>query len=164
MNPMQMGAKAKGDPIADQWQTPPEILDAVRAFYGGEFFDPCPAKPDFDGLAVKWQPNAFINPPFSQYKQWSWHGKFQPRPQIWLCNQNHDTEWYDNLITGASALCLLMDRVVFIDPRTGKPAADKNGRPQTAIGKCQTLVYAGDDVKGFYEHFRPLGKIVEVLL
>lgn len=159
-NPMNMGAKAKKDPKADHWQTPPYILDAIDKFWPQGWFDPCPANPALDGLDGKWPARTYINPPFSQYRAWTDHGRHQPLEQIWMSNHNHDTEWFQALVV--DAMCLLFDRVVFIDPTTGKPAADKDGRPQTMIGKCQTLRYKGSDIAGFAKAFQHLGQIVEV--
>lgn len=99
MNTMVMGAKAGGKSEKDNWQTPPYILDVVRAFYGGEFFDPCPVNADFDGLEVKWPDKVYINPPFSQYAAWASYGSLQRGEKIWMCHHNHDTQWFDKLIT-----------------------------------------------------------------
>lgn len=154
-NLMLMGAKAKGDPQADKWRTPPYLLEAVNEFYEGKWFDPCPANPDFDGLAMKWPPDTYINPPFSQYKKWSEHGWHQAMDQIWMSHHNHDTGWWQSV--PVDAMCLLFDRVKFINPETGKPGT-------TAIGKCQTLRYRGNNVARFAAVFRGLGQIVEVRL
>lgn len=161
INPMQMGAKATGEKWRDFYQTPPFILEAVTNFFGPDWFDPCPANPDFDGLAIKWPEKTYINPPFSQYKKWSAHGWHQPLEQIWMSNHCHDTEWWQSL--PVDAMCLLFDRVVFIDPRTGKPAVDKHGKPNTAVAQRQTLRYKGSDLLGFKRSFQHLGTIVEVM-
>lgn len=130
----KMGSQQTGEKWRDFYQTPGYILDAVKNFYGGEFFDPCPVNPTFDGLSTVWQPNSFINPPFSDYKSWVTHGLKQSTPQLWICNHNHDTAWFRLLLDYSIAMVLLQKRVKFIDPLTGTPSAS------TAIGKCQTII------------------------
>ena len=155
-----MGAKATKEPERDNYRTPPNILAAVDEFYNGAWFDPCPPNPEFDGLAMRWGANTYINPPFSKYKQWAEHGKHQPFDQIWMSNHCHDTEWWQAL--PVDAMCLLFDRVIFIDPKTGKPVVGKDGKPQTQIGQRQTLRYRGNNISRFAKVFQGLGQIVEV--
>lgn len=136
----------------DFWQTPQYILDAVNKMWPDGWFDPCPVNPDFDGLKIKWPDKCFINPPFSQYKQWAFHGFFCGFEQIWIMDHDHSTKRMQTLFPGA-VFCLLYDRVAFIDPKTGKP---KNAQP-----RCQTLIYRGNNPKRFIECFGRLGVILE---
>lgn len=50
----------------DDWETPDFIKDWVRHHFG-EFYDPCPLKSSFDGLALEnWGAVNYINPPYSK--------------------------------------------------------------------------------------------------
>ena len=137
----------------DCWQTPPALLARVKYFFGGEYFDPCPPNPTFDGLAIQWPEKTYINPPFSEYLKWVEHGLHQPLGQIWLCDHDHSTQRFQKLLPGAS-LCLLFDRVGFIHPETGK---EVKGNP-----RCQTLIYRGRKPFSFANTFWSVGTIVEV--
>lgn len=152
-NSMTMGAKATGQKVRDNWQTPLNILGLVDRFYGGQWFDPCPINPEFNGLTMKWHPRTYINPPFSEYLEWAKHGKLQPLEQIWICNHDHSTERFQ-LLTPGSTMCLLFDRVAFINPETREPV---NGN-----SKCQTLIYRGNNSDYFEEVFQGVGTVVEV--
>ena len=52
-------------PIHDDWETPKEILESIRREFG-EFFDPCPINPSFDGLKIEWKGVNYVNPPYSR--------------------------------------------------------------------------------------------------
>ncbi len=136
----------------DFWQTPRYILDAVDKMWPDGWFDPCPVNPIFDGLALVWPECTFINPPFSQYKQWALRGMFQNLEQIWIMDHDHSTERMQALFPGA-VFCLLYKRVGFIDPKTGKPV---KGNP-----RCQTLIYIGNDRTRFAQCFEHLGLVLE---
>ena len=62
--------------IHDDWETPKEFLNMIRAEFGA-FSDPCPITfkeeysgnswyPNFDGLKIDWQEINFINPPYNR--------------------------------------------------------------------------------------------------
>lgn len=153
------GATATGENWRDNYRTPPEILDRVRLIWP-DYFDPfpiailIPLPEPWDGFSSEWDSCAFINPPFSKYKQAVQHGLTQPTEQIWLSHTNHDTSWWKALFEASSAVCLLHKRVKFIDPRNGIQTRS------TAIGKCQSVFYRGDDVEAFARAFEDIGFIV----
>jgi hypothetical protein len=153
----KIGAKETGELERDHWRTPDYILEAVRNFYlnyyednllepdeAFKIFDPCPPNPTFNGLEVEWGELNFINPPFSQYKQWATKGLNElsksekgnrKMVQVWICNHNHDSSWFKMLLNSVyfTGIVLLEKRVKFIDPKTNKPKG-------TLYGKCQSLL------------------------
>lgn len=157
-NTLVTGALATGDAERDNWRTPGYILEAVKAFWGTAWRDPCPADPRFDAFDMAWVPcdRLFINPPFSEYLRWAEHFARMRCDQIWLGHHSHDTQWFKTLLHYSSAVLLLKKRVSFIDPLSGEPSAS------STPGKCQSLLYKGDDVEGFYNAFKHLGSIVTV--
>ena len=68
----------------DEWYTPPEIIEPVRAALGGIDLDPCSTRaaqdtvrateyyalPDNDGLILPWFGRVWLNPPYSAPKPW----------------------------------------------------------------------------------------------
>lgn len=51
----------------DDWKTPKALYEE---FINNGYFDPCPLFSSFDGLSIEWKEKNFINPPYSQLKQW----------------------------------------------------------------------------------------------
>lgn len=51
--------------IHDDWETPPPLLDQIRSEFG-DFFDPCPINPSFDGLKINWKKLNYVNPPYNR--------------------------------------------------------------------------------------------------
>lgn len=143
----------------DYWQTPQYILDKVNEFWPEGWFDPCPANHEIDRLHRIWPEKCYINPPFSQYLKWAQHGRLQPLGQIWMMDHDHSTKRMQLLMPGA-VLCLLHDRVIFIDPKTGKPAVNKKTGKKQTPPKPQTLLYRGNEPARFKQVFQSIGHVV----
>ncbi len=52
--------------LSDNWGTPEDIK--IKYI---DYFDPCPYKPTFNGLNIEWKEKNFVNPPYSDLKNWS---------------------------------------------------------------------------------------------
>lgn len=50
-------------------QTPGWLKTHVRKSVG-KYFDPCPASPRFDGLAIPWKRVNYVNPPYEDVSSW----------------------------------------------------------------------------------------------
>lgn len=68
-NKIQTGVQlwSKNDDVA----TPDDLYKALNNEFGFDF-DPCPlgGKADFDGLALDWGKCNYVNPPYSEIKDW----------------------------------------------------------------------------------------------
>ena len=64
------------------WKTPKLLYKALD----NEFhftFDPCPNNAKFDGLKIAWQKSNFVNPPFSNQRQWIKKAYEESNTYIW---------------------------------------------------------------------------------
>ena len=50
-------------------RTPKKIYDELDKEFNFDF-DPCPNNPNFDGLLMAWKNSSFVNPPFSNQREW----------------------------------------------------------------------------------------------
>ena len=49
----------------DDWETPKDLYNELNKEFNFDF-DPCPIKPNFDGLKICWGRSNFINPPYNR--------------------------------------------------------------------------------------------------
>ncbi len=54
----------------DIWTTPKEFYDKLNLEFNFDF-DPCPIDPTFNGLEIEWGSSNFVNPPYSNLKEWA---------------------------------------------------------------------------------------------
>jgi DNA N-6-adenine-methyltransferase (Dam) len=154
----------------DEWGTPVEIIEPVRAFYGGQI-DCDPASKEVaqrivratvcftkeqDGLKQPWPGKTFLNGPYSDLAPWvnkliSEYGARHVSEAVVLTNGAIGTAWFNDLLAAATAVCLVRDRIRFLDA-SGREAP--NG---PTIG--QVLFYLGPRLAEFAEHFLPIGSI-----
>lgn len=149
---------------SDEWNTPPEVLDAVARVLGGIDLDPCsnstdtpnvPAERVFteedDGLAQVWTGRVYMNPPYGRVIG-AWVQKLVDEYEagnvteaITLVPARTDTEWFELLVT--CPFCLVKGRLKFGD-------ADNSAPFPSAIA------YFGPRPERFAHVFRHLGHIV----
>lgn len=120
-----------------EWNTPPEVIVAVRAALGGIDLDPCsnagkpnvPARRHFtekdDGLTREWSGRVYMNPPYGDVIK-SWVEKFveeygsgRVSAAIALVPARTDTVWF-GLLRDA-AMCFVRGRLRFSESETSAP-------------------------------------------
>lgn len=100
---------------SDFWRTPPDL-------YPEGCFDPCPVDPTFDGLAIQWHGDAFVNSPYSQIPQWIDKAFLEANncdSVVMLLPNWTDREWFQRI--KHCRIEFLRGRVKFLDPNTGLP-------------------------------------------
>ena len=149
----------------NEWYTPAEYIEAAREAMSSIDLDPASndiaqkvVKADTyytaetNGLDKEWYGNVWLNPPYAS----DLIGKFIDkliaerrnfRQAIVLVNNATETEWFNRLISVASAVCFPKSRVKFYMP-DGKTGAPLQG---------QAVVYIGENKNAFFTAFRNFG-------
>ena len=106
---------------SDKWQTPPQLFEQWNTEF--EFnCDPCPIDwkvGDPDGLLTDWGSSTFVNPPYSNVKQWikKAHDEWKKGKQIvMLINAITDTQAFHEYIYNKAELRFIRGRIAFINP------------------------------------------------
>jgi phage N-6-adenine-methyltransferase len=120
----------------DNWETPPDVVQAFADALGGFALDPC-ASPNTnfgnagnyrledgqDGLELPWFGNVFINPPFS-YKI-EWLDKLEEEldadrieTAVMITPDATDTKswWHEYIAENAEYICFRYGRLNFVNP------------------------------------------------
>lgn len=147
----------------NEWYTPVEYLESARRVLGTINLDP--ASNDFanervqaemyyteddDGLNQDWYGNIWLNPPYSSDSVKPFAEKLVNSDfdeAIVLVNNATETEWFNLLISKASAIVFPKGRIQF-DKRDGKHGSPLQG---------QAFIYYGDDADKFLSEFMKYG-------
>jgi len=149
----------------DHWNTPPEVLDPIRAF-SAIALDPCPNASSIvgadrvceDGLAENWNEAAglvFVNPPYSDVTPWIRRAAGEAARGVEvavLLPADTSTRWFhDDLVARdkhhADAILYYRRRIRFLGAK---------GSPKFP----SLLAYFGRDAAAFRDHFSPHGWVV----
>ena len=138
-----------------EWYTPTWLVDRIRVFYGGSYFDPCPARNGQplaqNGLAITWHGRVFCNPPYGRgIDKWIRKAMTEPADELMLLVPAYtDTDWFTPLFD--HAICFVHGRLYFHRP---------GGLPDTRTPHPSVLVYRGPRVRAFADAFADLGPIL----
>ena len=112
-----------------------------------------------DGLTQTWRGRVWINPPYAQPLMSDFaeavSAKFESGEIEQACilvNNATETQWFQRMLSVASAVCFPKTRIKFLDPQ-GKPGAPLQG---------QAIVYMGDNVELFVAAFKSEGAVLFV--
>lgn len=151
----------------NEWYTPPEYIAAARGVMGRIDLDPASSeianktvkatrfysKQD-NGLDKFWAGKVWLNPPYASELIRQFIGKFSKHvisgdisEAIVLVNNATETEWFNDLVSVASAVVFPNGRVRFLDPQ-GNPGAPLQG---------QAVVYIGGNPDKFIAEFEDFG-------
>tara|TARA_Y100001937_G_C7123804_1_gene333903 strand:- start:2135 stop:2716 length:582 start_codon:yes stop_codon:yes gene_type:complete len=155
----------------NEWYTPQALIEAARECMGSIDVDPASSKianktiqakifytSEDDGLSKNWLGNVWMNPPYSQplISQFSKticekYSNKEIESACVLVNNATETEWFQQMLKRACAVCFLKSRVKFLDP-TGKAT----GAPLQG----QAVLYMGKHSHSFFHSFSPFGKVL----
>ena len=129
-----------GPTLDTTWQTPPELLAPVRAYFGGVIpFDPATAEDNptgaeaiasADGLDCVWSEHAgtFVNPPYGRVLR-DWLAKMVREAgsgaviiSLLPCAR-WEQAYFQEALAAANVCCFIRKRVNFIRPSTGDRVA-----------------------------------------
>ena len=106
------------------WKTPKavyQVLDSEFRFN----FDPCPPRPDFDGLGIEWGGANYVNPPYGRelplwvkkaYDEWK-----KGKTVVMLIPSRTDTRWWHDYVMAADEIRFIKGRLKFDDQRNSAP-------------------------------------------
>jgi len=108
--------------LTDHWSTPDSIYKVLEAEFRFDF-DPCPLNGD-NGLDIEWGRVSFVNPPYSDLKNWcrkAYEQSLLGKTVVMLIPSRTDTKaWHD--------YCMKADEIRFIKGRL-KFGGSKNSAP-----------------------------------
>lgn len=175
-----MTAGRKVNTFSQSWCTPPKYISAIKNFWNGNIdLDPCSNEysmveaktefilPETDGLMVEWDyKTIYVNPPYeadryrgTTIKNWIskcayTHSKYNSDIIALIPVATNTSHWKKYIFGTADALCFLADtRLKFyvdgVEHDKGAPMA------------C-CLVYWGNEVDRFIEHFIEYGATIDI--
>lgn len=151
----------------NEWYTPKDVIEAARKAMGSIDVDPASSElanevvraseyytAETNGLDKPLHGNVWMNPPYASDLIWKFIQKIvgernSYKQAIVLVNNATETEWFNSLISVASAVCFPRSRVKFYMPdgKTGSPL------------QGQAIVYIGDSMSNFLDNFSAIGWI-----
>lgn len=107
---------------SDHWSTPKEVYDALdKEFHFND--DPCPIDGS-GGLEREWGSRAFVNPPYSEIKEWVAYGFNQTRRGgvvVMLIPSRTDTRWWHDYVMKAKEIRFIKGRLKFGGAKNSAP-------------------------------------------
>ena len=155
----------------NEWYTPLRFVELARSVMGGIDTDPASSAianrtvraskyftADDDGRAQTWAGRVWMNPPYAQPLMSDFAeavaSKFEGGEIDQACilvNNATETQWFQRMLSTASAVCFPKSRIKFIDPDGNASGAPLQG---------QAIVYMGDEVTAFQDAFRGEGAVL----
>jgi hypothetical protein len=152
------------------WRTPPEVLDLVRAALRGRIdLDPCASRealgaggligeqrnifgpPDASGLEEPWAGRVYVNPPFDGLAEWATKCRREHEEHgaevILLLPARTDTAYWHEHVSTAKAVCFWRGRMRFVGASASAPFPT-------------ALAYWGAWPWAFHEAMRSKGMVV----
>lgn len=109
--------------LRTNWRTPKALFQALDAEFHFDH-DPCPTRPQADGLESNWGNINYVNPPYGrEISKWiqKGYGEFlKGKTVVFLLPSRTDTAWWHDFIMKATEIRFIRGRLKFDDQK--KPA------------------------------------------
>lgn len=155
----------------NEWYTPLRFVELARSAMGGIDTDPASSAianktvkaekfftAEDDGRAQTWEGRVWMNPPYAQPLMSDFaeavSSKFESGEIDQACilvNNATETQWFQRMLSTASAVCFPKSRIKFLDPDGNASGAPLQG---------QAIVYMGDEVTAFQAAFCGEGSVL----
>ena len=104
------------------WRTPKALYEELDKEFDFDF-DPCPAKPKFNGLTIEWGERNFVNPPYGR-EIIKWIEKAIEEHQkgkliVFLVAARTDTKWFHRILPYIDEIRFIKGRLKFDGFSTG---------------------------------------------
>lgn len=109
--------------LTDNWNTPKSIYQVLDAEFRFDF-DPCPEKPNFNGLSIEWGKCNFVNPPYSELAKWlkkGWEQHQQGKTVVFLIPSRTDTKAWHEYCMKATEIRFIKGRLKFGNSKNSAP-------------------------------------------
>lgn len=145
------GHSLPSDGASVEWYTPPGIFEALGISFD---LDPCapvgglpwiPAHRFFsevdDGLTQKWEGCVWLNPPYGRHTV-HWMRRLAAHGDgVALVFARTETEWWNETVASASAVCFIRGRLTFVNAQR-QPGAFNSGAPSALVAYGETCADA----------------------
>jgi len=101
--------------LTDNWGTPKNLYENLNDEFDFDF-DPCPYRNDFDGLKIDWKKRNFVNPPYSNIKDWAKKCRDEQKKgnlSVLLIPPRTDTKYFHEYIYKYAELRFIKGRLKF---------------------------------------------------
>ena len=106
----------------DNWSTPKDVYDELNQEFDFND-DPCPIGGS-DGLEREWGTKTFVNPPYSQLKDWckkAYEEWKKGKTVVMLIPSRTDTKYWHEYIMKATEIRFIKGRLKFGDSKNSAP-------------------------------------------
>jgi len=110
---------------SDNWKTPNDVYNKLNNEFNFDF-DPCPLNeyPDFNGLEIEWGKSSFVNPPYSDIKNWckkAYNEHLKGKTVVMLIPSRTDTIYWHEYIMKAKEIRFIKGRLKFGGAKNSAP-------------------------------------------
>lgn len=109
--------------LTDDWKTPQSVYNQLHEEFNFDF-DPCPLHGS-GGLEIEWGKSNFVNPPYSEIKEWIKKGYEEyckGKTVVFLVPSRTDTKWFhDYVLLYAAEIRFIKGRLKFGDSKNSAP-------------------------------------------